>query len=206
MRLSYASVSASALAAALAASPVLAQSVPGTAVAGAVGPDAGDVASGEIIVTAQKRSERIDRVPLSIQAFSGETLREAGITDTSGLIQLTPGLSYAKSSANTPIYTLRGIGFNTPNLSSTSPVGVYYDEVAYAYPFMANGPLYDIERVEVLKGPQGTLYGRNTTGGLINFIPARPSDRAEGSFTVEVGNYATLNSEGHFNAPITPTA
>lgn len=169
------------------------------------GADAASDAGGEIVVTAQKKSERIDKVPLSIQAFSSETLRRAGVSDTAGITQLTPGLSFARSSANTPIFTLRGIGFNTPNLSSTSPVGVYYDEVAYAYPFMANGPVFDIERVEVLKGPQGTLYGRNTTGGLINFIPSRAVDRAEGSVTVEGGNYATLNTEGFINEPITST-
>src|SRR3546814_1905812 len=77
--------------------------------------------------------------------------------------------------------TLRGIGFNTINLSATSTVGTYADEVAYAYPIMNTGPVMDLERVEVLKGPQGTLYGRNTTAGLINFITAKPTDSFEGS-------------------------
>lgn len=162
-----------------------------------------EINAGEIVVTAQKKSERIDRVPLSIQAFNGDTLRRAGVSDASALTQLTPGLTYARSSANTPIYTLRGIGFNTPNLSSTSPVGIYYDEVAYAYPFMASGPIFDVERVEVLKGPQGTLYGRNTTGGLVNFISAKPSDHFEGAVTLEGGNYATFNVEGFVNTPVT---
>ncbi len=209
MRLLYTSISTLAVVTALAASPAFAQVAATTdnpAPQAPQAPQASDDTTGDIIVTAQKRSERIDKVPLSIQAFSNETLRQAGITDASGLTQLTPGLSFARSSANTPIYTLRGIGFNTPNLSSTSPVGIYYDEVAYAYPMMANGPIYDIERVEVLKGPQGTLYGRNTTGGLVNFIPSKPNfDKAEGSLIVEGGNYATLNTEGWVNEPITST-
>ncbi|BBD01498.1 TonB-dependent receptor [Sphingobium sp. YG1] len=164
-----------------------------------------DADTGEIVVTAQRRSESINRVPLSIQAFGGEQLRNAGVTDTASLPQLTAGLNFAKSGANTPIYTLRGVGFNTPNLSSTSPVGVYADEVAYAYPYMSNGPVFDLERVEVLKGPQGTLYGRNTTGGLINFLAAKPTDSWQGRIAVELGNYETHNYEGFISGPITET-
>src|SRR3546814_2131356 len=93
--------------------------------------------------------------------------------------------------------TLRGIGFNTINLSATSTVGTYVDEVAYAYPIMNTGPVMDLERVEVLKGPQGTLYGRNTTAGLINFITAKPTDSFEGSIKADLGNYQTYRSEEH---------
>lgn len=173
---------------------------PAAAPEGSPGTEAGD-----IIVTAQRRSESINKVPLSIQAFSGEKLASAGVVDAAGLTQVTSGLNFARSSANTPIYTLRGIGFNTPNLSSTSPVGLYVDEVAYAYPYMGNGPLFDVERVEVLKGPQGTLYGRNTTGGLINFIAAKPGNKLEGGLTAELGNYQTYNFEGFVSAPLTET-
>jgi outer membrane receptor protein involved in Fe transport len=87
------------------------------------------VALQEVIVTAQKRSENIDKVAMSIQAYSAEMLQKAGVEDPSGLAHLTPGLTFARSSANTPIYTLRGVGFNTPNFSSTSPVGIYVDEL-----------------------------------------------------------------------------
>lgn len=156
----------------------------------------------EIVVTAQKRAEGINRVPLTVQAFSGDYLNQAGVSDASQLVQLTPGLNFARSGSNTPILTLRGVGFNTPNLSSTSPVGVYADEVAYAYPYMANGPIFDLERVEVLKGPQGTLYGRNTTGGLINLIAAKPTDVLSGGASAELGNHETRNLEGFISGPI----
>ena len=160
---------------------------------------------GDIVVTAQRRSESINRVPLSIQAFGGQQLRNAGVTDTASLSQVTTGLNFAKSGVSTPIYTLRGVGFNTPNLSSTSPVGVYADEVSYAYPYMSNGPIFDLERVEVLKGPQGTLYGRNTTGGLINFIAAKPTQSFQARAAAEIGNYDTYNFEGFISGPLTPT-
>lgn len=161
--------------------------------------------SGEIVVTAQRRAESINKVPLSIQAYTGDQLTSAGVADVSSLPLVTSGLNFARSSANTPIFTMRGVGFNTPNLSSTSPVGAYVNEVAYAYPYMANGPIFDVERVEVLKGPQGTLYGRNTTGGLINFITAKPGNTLEAGLTTELGNYQTYNFEGFISAPLSDT-
>lgn len=185
----------------LLAVPAFAQS----AAPGAQEPPAQTTSVDDIVVTAQRRSESINDVPLSIQAFSGETLTQAGITDPSGLSQITSGLNFSKSSASTPVYTLRGIGFNTPNLSSTSPVGLYFDEVAYAYPYMASGPTFDLQRVEVLKGPQGTLYGRNTTGGLVNFITAKPGDVFEASAKAEIGNYETFNFEGYVSGPLSDT-
>jgi outer membrane receptor protein involved in Fe transport len=101
-----------------------------------------------------------------------------------------------------PTYTLRGIGFNTINLSATSTVGTYTDEVAYAYPFMNTGPIFDLDRVEVLKGPQGTLYGRNTTAGLIDFVTKKPTDTVQAGLSVEGGNFATHNFEGYFSGPV----
>lgn len=203
------STSAIALVTFLTGSLAHAQTVRGPVEAGSAEADdeAGDQSGGtEIVVTANKRSESINRVPLSIQAFSGDALREAGVTDASQLTVVTPGLNFARSGGNTPIFTLRGVGFNTPNLSSTSPVGIYADEVAYAYPYMASGPLFDLQRVEVLKGPQGTLYGRNTTGGLVNFIAARPTPTLQGRVAAEFGNYETHNLEGFISGPIGSTA
>ena len=159
-------------------------------------------AIGDIIVTAQRREESINRVGLSVQALSAETLTELRVNNVRDLTAVVPSFTVAQSYQGVPTYTLRGIGFNTINLSSTSTVGTYTDEVAYAYPIMNTGPMIDIERVEVLKGPQGTLYGRNTTAGLINFVTGKPSDEASGAMSIDVGNYETTNVGGYVTGPI----
>ena len=159
----------------------------------------------EVTVTAEKRVGTASRIGMSITAIDGNVLTEEGISDTRDLVRLVPGFTAAQSITNTPIYTLRGIGFNTPNLSSTSPVGVYVNDTAYAYPFMTEQTAYDLERVEVLKGPQGTLYGRNTTGGLIKFVTALPTDQFKSSVSAGYGNYQTFTSQGFVSGPITQT-
>jgi len=156
----------------------------------------------EVIVTAQKREQNVNEIGMAISAFSGENLKALGVIDTRDLTNFVPGFTVAQSDLNTPIYTLRGVGFNTPNLSSTSPVGVYVDEASFPYPYMSNGLIHDLERVEVLKGPQGTLYGRNTTGGLVNFITNRPTDDFEASITARAGNYESYGLEGFVSGPI----
>lgn len=157
----------------------------------------------EIIVTAERRSQSINDVGMSIAAFSGETLANARVTSVSDLTTVVPGFTVSQSRSGLPIYTLRGIGFAVISPSSTSPVGTYVDQAAYVFPSMNGGPMFDIERVEVLKGPQGTLYGRNTTGGLVDLITNKPQDHFGAGFTVEVGNYETRNLEGYINIPIT---
>jgi outer membrane receptor protein involved in Fe transport len=159
----------------------------------------------EITVTAQKREQSANEVGMAISAFAGDDLDTLGLTDTRDLAALVPGLTMAKSSSNTPIYTLRGIGFNTPNITSTSPVGVYVDEVSFPYPYMSQGLTFDIERVEVLKGPQGTLYGRNTTGGLVNYIVNRPTEEFEAYAQVEAGSYQQLGFEGVLSGGLSDT-
>jgi iron complex outermembrane recepter protein len=156
----------------------------------------------EVVVTAQRREETVNKVGMGIQAFKGAELQQLHITNTRDLGAVAPSFSIAQGQEGVPIYTLRGIGFNTINLSATSTVGTYTDEVAYAYPFMNSGPLFDLQRVEVLKGPQGTLYGRNTTGGLLDFITNKPSDVFGASVTAEVGNYSTHNFEGYVTGPL----
>ncbi len=175
------------------ASPALAQGAP------TAEPSSGrDV----IVVTAQRREESVDDVPMAIQAFTGEDLETLRVADVKDLSVVAPSFTVSQSYQGVPIYTLRGIGFNTINISSTSTVGSYVDEVAYAYPFMLNGPLFDLQRVEVLKGPQGTLYGRNTTAGLVDFITNGPTDTFEGSVSADVGNYGTHNIGGYISGPL----
>lgn len=157
---------------------------------------------GSITVTAQRREESANDVPMSIQAFGEEQLNILQVNDVGDLQALVPSFSVSQSYQGVPTYTLRGIGFNTINVSATSTVGTYVDEVAYPYPFMNSGPMFDIERVEVLKGPQGTLFGRNTTAGLINVVTNKPKDEFEASMAVEVGNYDSVNFEGMLNLPM----
>lgn len=159
-------------------------------------------AEGDIIVTAQRRAESLNDIGMAIQAVDGETLETLRVTDMRDLTAVAPSFTVSQSYQGVPTYTLRGIGFNTINLSSTSTVGTYVDEVAYAYPIMNTGPVMDLERVEVLKGPQGTLYGRNTTAGLINFITAKPTDSFEGGIKADLGNYQTYNIGGHLSGPL----
>jgi len=157
---------------------------------------------GSITVTAQRREESANDVPMSIQAFGEEQLNILQVNDVGDLQALVPSFSVSQSYQGVPTYTLRGIGFNTINVSATSTVGTYVDEVAYPYPFMNSGPMFDIERVEVLKGPQGTLFGRNTTAGLINVVTNKPKDEFEASMAVDVGNYDSVNFEGMLNLPM----
>jgi len=154
-----------------------------------------------VVVTAERREENANRVGMAIKPLTADSLINSRVTNSQDLSLVVPGLTVAKG-AGVPIYTLRGIGFNSTNLSSTGTVGTYVDEVDYPFPFMTRGPLFDVSRVEVLKGPQGTLYGQNTTGGLIDLITNKPDDALAGGFTAEFGNYGTYNFEGYANLPI----
>lgn len=156
-----------------------------------------------IVVTAQRREESANTVGMGIQAIRGEVLQRFHVTDAKDLTTFAPSFTVSQSYQGVPTYTLRGIGFNTINMSATSAVGTYTDEVAYAYPMMNTGPIYDLERVEVLKGPQGTLYGRNTTAGLVDFVTNKPTETFSASLRAELGNYETRNFEGYVSGPIT---
>ncbi len=156
----------------------------------------------EIVVTAQKRSENIDDVPIAISAFDSEMLLDLGITDTRDLMRLVPGLNANESGRNTTLFTLRGVGFTDTTYTATNTVGSYIDEVNLPYSIMTRGANLDIERVEVLKGPQGTLYGRNTTGGLINYIAKSPTDHLEAGTSTSFGRFLTLESENFVSGPI----
>lgn len=159
---------------------------------------------GDIVVTAQKRDQKTQNVGIAIAAFGGEQMNALGVVDVKDVATLVPGFTVAKSFRGPPIYTLRGVGFNTPNMSTSSPVGVYLDEVAYPYPIMTEGLSLDLGRVEVLKGPQGTLYGRNTTGGLVNSIANKPTAENSGEVKLSYGSYQSYGVEGFLNGGIAP--
>src|SRR3546814_19531164 len=107
---------------------------------------------------------------MAIQAVDAETLENLRVTDVRDLTAVAPSFTVSQSYQGVPTYTLRGIGFNTINLSATSTVGTYVPKVASAYPIMNTGPILDLERVEALKGTQGTLYGRQTSAWRLNFL------------------------------------
>ena len=153
----------------------------------------------EIVVTAQKREQNLQDVPAAISAFSAEAMQQRGISETSDLMGSMPNLQVTSAYGDTqPNFSLRGISVaNEFSASTASPVGVYVDEVYQSFRASHGQQLYDLERVEVLRGPQGTLYGRNTTGGAINFITRRPDlHGTNGYVTLGYSNYNTIKAEG----------
>ena len=136
------------------------------------GDTTGDNAVGlaEIVVTAQHRVENIQTAPIAIDAVSADQLTTAGITDAAGLTQLIPSAQIGKSAGPYVLFYIRGVGSNASSSVTDAAVSLSLDGVPLARQYDTVGQFYDLERVEVLEGPQGTLYGRNATGGAINII------------------------------------
>jgi iron complex outermembrane receptor protein len=158
-----------------------------------------------IIITAQKRSEDIQDVPIAVTALSGQALKDQHVSDVLDLNALAPGLQVkTDDNAANPKIFIRGIGLNDFNPNTASAVALYQDGVYIGSPLAQMGAFFDLDRVEVLRGPQGTLYGRNTTGGAINLISRKPSDTWEGDASVEYGRFNSVNVEGGVSGPIVP--
>ncbi|MBL4712676.1 MAG: TonB-dependent receptor [Gammaproteobacteria bacterium] len=150
-----------------------------------------------ITVTSQKRLQRLQDVPVAIRAFTENELKDLGVTSATDIANAIPNVELNSAGGNgNQIITIRGIGLNDFALNNTPTAAVHIDEVPLSSNAMTGFALFDIERVEVLKGPQGTLFGRNSTAGVINFITQKPTDVTEGYITATVGNYDTLNFEG----------
>ena len=159
----------------------------------------------EIIVTAQRRAESVQDVPIAINAFTDEQLKAVGIESTLDIQLKVPGL-HLEPLAGQGLAYLRGVGTDTltPGLEPTTAVhidGVYLPRLSSII-----SDFYDAERVEVIKGPQGTLFGRNATGGVIHFVARKPEDELGGYLDVSGGNHATVRVEGALNAPISERA
>ncbi len=159
----------------------------------------------EIIVTAQKRSENINDVGMSISAITGDNLLRRGVSDPADLVKIVAGFSYAKSNYGTPVYTLRGIGYFDTSLGASPTVSVYVDEVPLPFSIMTRGASLDLERVEVLKGPQGTLFGQNSTGGAINYIAAKPTNDLHAGFDIDYGRFNKVQAQGFVSGPLSDT-
>ena len=154
----------------------------------------------EITVTAQRRAQNLNDVGISISAISGDQMAELGIVNATEMANITPGLVLSETQpAGIPIYTIRGIGFDDYMVGSSSTVGVYVDDVALPYPVMTKGVMFDVERIEVLKGPQGDLYGRNNTGGAINIINRQPTPEFEAGVSIDVGRYEYFRTDAFIN-------
>jgi iron complex outermembrane recepter protein len=142
----------------------------------------------DIIVTATKRSESVNKVAMSITAASGDDLAAAGIKSADDLGKIVPGFTFTQSAYSTPVYSLRGVGFYNYDIASTPTVTVYQDEAPLPFSAMSRGASFDLERVEVLKGPQGLLFGSNSTGGAVNYIAARPTKTLKAGMPGTVGS------------------
>ena len=176
------------------ASPVVAQ---GTAAP--VAEEQGGVQ--DIVVTAQRREESLQDVPLSIVALGRDTLKNNDVTEASRLEQLVPGLRLGRSGAD-PRPAIRGITTESIQGNADPRVGFYIDEIYQSRTSQTSVPFVDLERVEVQKGPQGTLYGRNSYGGNIAISTAKPSDRLEGGVSLALGSYRRAMVDGYVNVPL----
>ena len=155
------------------------------------------VAIEEIVVTAQKRAESLQKVPVSITALSGDELAARQIRAAEDLVMGVPNLqSNAAIGDGVPIFSLRGISMSDFSFAQNGPIATYYDEVYKGNFALLGLNLFDLERVEVLKGPQGTLYGKNTTGGAINLISRKPDFTTGGSLSLGYGNFDHFMVDG----------
>lgn len=159
----------------------------------------------EVLVMAQKREQSVQELPMSVTAYTGETMNELGINNSQELVQYTVNVTNraALGEGARPAYYIRGIGLSDFNSNNTGPVGVYVDEVYRSSMATQMVPLFDIDRTEVLRGPQGTLFGRNTSAGALSFFSTRPTQETEGYLTTRVGNYGMRRFEGAIGGGIT---
>lgn len=174
----------------------------------AVAADA-EPAGREIVVTAQKRAQSTQDVGIAINVLSGEKLENMRVETTEDLANYVPNLNVRKTKGeNYPTITIRGVGLASGDVNyatSTSSTAVHVDEVYFGSPTMMGFALFDIDRVEVLKGPQGTLYGRNSTAGSINYLTRRPTREAEGKASLDWSDQNVVTLGGHVSGPLSDT-
>jgi iron complex outermembrane receptor protein len=156
----------------------------------------------DIIVTAQRRSENLQKAALSLTAITGDAIANANVVRADDLSKLAPSLAVSSGGGTRANVYLRGVGNAGNDSYAENAIAFNYDGVYVSSPGGVNGLFYDLQRVEVLKGPQGTLYGRNATGGAINVIPNAPDYRLSGGASVSFGNYNALQTGGFLNVPL----
>ena len=157
----------------------------------------------EVVVTAQRREQRVQEVAASITVLSGEQIDQLNIEQPADVATFTPGLVVTTGNDGNPVFALRGIGMNNGESNQNPSVTPYIDEVALPSIAMLGFQLFDLERVEVLKGPQGTLYGRNVTGGAINFVTRKPGQELEASARLDMGRFDLMQFDGAIGGGVT---
>lgn len=155
-----------------------------------------------IVVTAQKREQQVIDVPISISAYSGDFLKSLGITRMDDLSRYAPGVQVQVQSPNTPGIAIRGITSDDTASNTPGRVSVFQDGVDISRAVGSIVALYDMDRVEILRGPQGTLFGRGAESGALSLISNRAQDRTAAGFTAELGNYQSRLLTGFFNTPL----
>lgn len=155
----------------------------------------------EIVVTAEKREASLQDVPIAIAAVSGEAIERLAIDDIMDLYVQTPGLSFSRAGGEAQVY-IRGVGTDAFGVTIDPSVAMHMDGVYLARPQMGLTQYLDVERVEILKGPQGTLYGRNATGGAINVVSRMPTEEFEGYVSAGVGSFDRRELEGALSGPL----
>ena len=159
--------------------------------------------SGEIVVTAQRRLQKLQDIGIAISAFTGTELKTQGISSSADIGRITPGVFISGSVAGqSSQFSIRGVTQSDFNDAIEAPVAVYVDEAYIPSQQGQSLAAFDIDRVEVLKGPQGTLFGRNATGGLVHFVIKKPTDTAHGSFDVDYGRFNSMKVEAALGGPI----
>ena len=156
----------------------------------------------EITVTARKRAENLQDVPTAITAVTESQLDERGSVELIDLSKTVPNLTFNGNGSTLSAFGIRGIVAATRNIGFESGIGVYVDQVYVGRPAGFNQPLDDIQQIEVLRGPQGTLFGRNTIGGAINITTKRPGDELEGKLKLTAGDFDRLNASGYLSGPL----
>ena len=192
---------------ALVATPALAQDAASTTVeeaAAAQNEQATPQDSGEIVVTARRRAESLQDVPIAVTAYSGEQLENQGAVDITDISDTTPNVTLETSRGTNTTLTafIRGVGQQDPVAGFEAGVGLYLDDVYLNRPQAAVLDIYDVERIEVLRGPQGTLYGRNTIGGAIKYVTRRLPNRATANLRANLGTYYQADLIASASTPI----
>jgi len=157
---------------------------------------------GELIITAQKREEAIQDVPIAVSAFNQESLEKQKIDGGPNLVLAIPNVNFSKGNFTGYNFQIRGIGSKLVAGSGDAGTGIHLNNAPLTANNLFESEFFDLERVEVLRGPQGTLYGRNATGGVVNVITAKPIDSFEAMVKAEVGNYESYKLRGMINVPV----